>query len=60
MDKNVAISLKVVGFLLILTSAWVPIYVISFDSTPTDIAIIPENPTEIYSNNGTLSLPVAS
>jgi peptide/nickel transport system permease protein len=32
----------------------VPIYVISFDSTPTDIAIIPENPTEIYSNNGTL------
>ena len=54
MDKSVAVSLKVVGFLLILTSAWVPIYVISFDSTPTDIAIIPENPTEIYSNNGTL------
>ena len=54
MDKSVAVSLKIVGFLLILTSAWVPIYTIAFDSTPTDIAIIPENPTEIYSNNGTL------
>ena len=54
MDKSVAVSLKIVGVLLILTSAFVPIYVVSFNSNPTDIAIIPENPTDIYSNNGTL------
>lgn len=36
MDKSVAMSLKIVGFLLILTSAWAPIYTITFDSTTTE------------------------
>ncbi len=49
MDKSIAISLKIVGFLLILTSAFVPLYTIVFDSTPT---VAPEGD---YADPGTLN-----
>ncbi|MEE9409909.1 MAG: ABC transporter permease [Candidatus Heimdallarchaeota archaeon] len=55
MDKSIAMSLKIIGFILIFTSAFVPLYTISFESIP---AIAPEgsfaDPNLLAENNGTL------
>jgi peptide/nickel transport system permease protein len=54
MDKSIAIALKIVGFVLIFTSAFVPLYVITFDSTPASTDVIPNNPDDLASNQGEL------
>ena len=54
MDKNVAISLKIVGFILLIVSAFVPLYTISFDSQPASIVGEHNDPANLVGNNGTL------
>ena len=54
MDKSVAISLKIVGVILLIVAAFVPMYSIYFDSQPTSVDVLPSNPTDLVANNGTL------
>ncbi len=60
MDKSVAISLKVVGFLLIFIAAFVPLYSLNFDSTSAepepivlvDTQVIANDLTAVYYDGG--------
>jgi len=54
MDKSVAISLKIIGFILIFTSAFIPLYAVNFDSEPADTEIIPDNPSGLLVSSGNL------
>ncbi|MHA1259186.1 MAG: ABC transporter permease subunit [Candidatus Heimdallarchaeaceae archaeon] len=62
MDKSIAISLKIVGFLLIFTAAFVPLYSISFESNTAEpdpiilvsSKIIASETTNLYYSNNYL------
>ncbi|MCG3221170.1 MAG: hypothetical protein H7641_07290, partial [Candidatus Heimdallarchaeota archaeon] len=54
MDKSVAVSLKIIGFILIFTSAFIPLYAIDFDSAPAETEIIPDNPSGLLVSSGNL------
>ncbi len=54
MDKSVAVSLKIIGFVLIITSAFIPLYAINFDSEPAETEIIPDNPSGLLVSSGNL------
>ncbi|MHA1198849.1 MAG: ABC transporter permease subunit [Candidatus Heimdallarchaeaceae archaeon] len=60
MDKSVAVSLKIVGFILIFTAAFVPLYGLNFSSTSAepepivlvDTQIIANDLTAVYYDDG--------
>jgi peptide/nickel transport system permease protein len=54
MDKSVAISLKIVGFILLIVSAFIPLYTINFESQPASIAGTHNDPANLVGTNGTL------
>ena len=55
MDKSIAISLKIIGLVLIFTSAFIPLYAINFNSEPADTEVIPDNPSGLLDNSGNLA-----